>query len=330
MSTTSASNRKLGVLLIFAACLSTCYCVITVEQVKNYYRSLPRVNFSLANGEKTDVIYKLFTDISQTTGKVITTENANEEIVNKTLPTVLLIHGFTTDDTSPWYNPLKTEYFKLGPHNIIYINWSKAGNRTYTVSSANVKPIGKYIAEFLVESKVDLKKVHLIGHSLGSQLASFIGKYVKKLSGTKVGRITGLDPANPCFANPEMSVDERLNPEDAEFVDVIHTDVQLFGYAAPIGHVDFYPNGGGHQPGCPTREIDDNCSHARSTLYFIESLSVKQLVAEATFKEEGNVVTVSIKGYQNNVIFGQHVDVNARGVYSFKTGSVKPYLTSIL
>lgn len=61
------------------------------------------------------------------------------------------------------FSPLKNEYFKLGSFNIIYINWSKAGNKSSAVSKANVKPIGKYIAEFLVASKVDLKKIHVIG-----------------------------------------------------------------------------------------------------------------------------------------------------------------------
>jgi Lipase len=54
-------------------------------------------------------------------------------------------------------------------------------------------------------------------------------------------------------------VTERLAATDAMFVDVIHTCAGLLGYDLPIGHVDFYPNGGDHvQPGCgfdPTGEI---------------------------------------------------------------------------
>jgi hypothetical protein len=37
----------------------------------------------------------------------------------------------------------------------------------------------------------------------------------------------------------------------AEFVDAIHTDVNFIGTRNRIGHVDFYPNDGGLQPGCP-------------------------------------------------------------------------------
>lgn len=65
-----------------------------------------------------------------------------------------------------------------------------------------------------------------------------------------------MDPAGPLFdvANPSV----RLDRGDAKFVDVIHTDIRLtslgivgsFGVSRPIGDVDFYPNGGYHQPGC--------------------------------------------------------------------------------
>lgn len=63
----------------------------------------------------------------------------------------------------------------------------------------------------------------------------------------------GLDPADPYFQGTDVRV--RLDPSDAAFVDVIHTDgssiLQLgFGTMQQMGHVDFYPNGGVHQPGC--------------------------------------------------------------------------------
>lgn len=58
----------------------------------------------------------------------------------------------------------------------------------------------------------------------------------------------GLDPAKPLFIFANSTC--KLGKDDAEFVDVIHTDVLQRGVLAPAGHADFYPNGGIDQPGC--------------------------------------------------------------------------------
>ena len=47
-----------------------------------------------------------------------------------------------------------------------------------------------------------LDNVHLIGHSLGSHIAGYVGK---NLTGS-IGRITGLDPAEPYFQGIERLV----------------------------------------------------------------------------------------------------------------------------
>ncbi|KAJ8874785.1 hypothetical protein PR048_022674 [Dryococelus australis] len=61
---------------------------------------------------------------------------------------------------------------------------------------------------------------------------------------------SGLDPALPLFQYWAGAKD-RLDKGDAYFVDVIHTCSGVLGYGSPIGHVDFYPNGGTtFQPGC--------------------------------------------------------------------------------
>ncbi len=63
----------------------------------------------------------------------------------------------------------------------------------------------------------------------------------------------GLDPAGPLFEGYHESV--RLDKSDAHYVDVIHSNgeslmVGGLGVWEPIGHVDFYPNGGRAQTGC--------------------------------------------------------------------------------
>ncbi len=67
--------------------------------------------------------------------------------------------------------------------------------------------------------------------------------------------IAAFDPAGPYFHDEEYTPETHLDPTDAVFVDVIHTNGGnvLTGHLStlkPIGHVDFYANGGGEQPGC--------------------------------------------------------------------------------
>jgi hypothetical protein len=57
-----------------------------------------------------------------------------------------------------------------------------------------------------------------------------------------------------------MGPESRLSKYDASFIDIIHTDINYFGMMKPIGHVDFYCNGGKNQPGCPPRKVDGRSS----------------------------------------------------------------------
>lgn len=62
-----------------------------------------------------------------------------------------------------------------------------------------------------------------------------------------------------------------LSRDDAEYVEVIHTDGGLFGtgIGQAIGHADFFVNGGFSQPGCLT----NTCCHKRAWELFAASLN---------------------------------------------------------
>lgn len=88
---------------------------------------------------------------------------------------------------------------------------------------------------------------------MGGQLAGTVGRiiYDKTKKKTKLKRISALDPAFPLFY---PAIVKALSANDAEFVDVIHTDAFLYGAPVSTGTVDFWPNGGKTlQPGCPKR-----------------------------------------------------------------------------
>lgn len=66
--------------------------------------------------------------------------------------------------------------------------------------------------------------------------------------------LLGLDPSDGAWDYNDT--DTRLDSSDGEFVDVIHTNGGEFSngevaFYEPMGHVDFYVNGGHKQPGCP-------------------------------------------------------------------------------
>lgn len=57
-----------------------------------------------------------------------------------------------------------------------------------------------------------------------------------------------------------MEKEKRLSPDDADFVDVLHTYTReplgvSIGIKRPIGDIDIYPNGGEVQPGCTLGDV---------------------------------------------------------------------------
>lgn len=73
--------------------------------------------------------------------------------------------------------------------------------------------------------------------------------YLKKNNGIK----SGLDPAKPFFEFPPLL--GGISSNDAMFVDIIHTNIDILGITNAKGHADFYPNGGFAQKACCGPEV---------------------------------------------------------------------------
>ncbi|NWS42210.1 LIPR3 protein, partial [Probosciger aterrimus] len=137
--------------------------------------------------------------------------------------------------------------------NCIAVDWEDGAKGTYISAVNNLRVIGAEIAWIIKilenVSRCSPYDIHLIGHSLGAHTAGEAGRRIPGIR-----RITGLDPAGPCFEGTPPEV--RLDPSDANFVDVIHSNAAHFpvvglGISNITGHLDFYPNGGTVMPGCP-------------------------------------------------------------------------------
>lgn len=218
--------------------------------------------------------------------------------------TKIIVHGFTDYGGDKWLVNMMKAFLIKDDFNVIRVDWKFGSLIPYAQATANTRLIGAEIA--LLVQRICLwtgakaEDFHILGHSLGSHIAGYAGERIDNL-----GRITGLDPAEPYFQGYGPGV--RLDPTDATFVDVIHSDASDFydatlpiapdkglGMSDPVGHVDFYPNNGMKQPGCTKSMVDQiingildpslvtgdksifdvvACSHMRSIYLYTESIN---------------------------------------------------------
>lgn len=114
----------------------------------------------------------------------------------------------------------------------------------YEWSAFNTEDIGKHLAaalKDLTDHSYPIENIHLIGHSLGAHIVGAAGRNYNELTGNWLPRITGLDPANPCFNEGQTL--SGLSRGDANYVVVVHSNPGALGKREPLGDVDFYPNG---------------------------------------------------------------------------------------
>ncbi|XP_077287742.1 pancreatic lipase-related protein 2-like [Arctopsyche grandis] len=245
------------------------------------------------------------------------------------LPIVILIHGYTGHrDYSP--NPeLRPAYFERGDINIITVDYMPlARDPCYVTAVLNVPTIGKCAAqlidELVIRKDIALERFHVIGFSLGAQVSGEIGNHLQV---GKLDRITGLDPAMPLFSNPNHR--QKLDKNDAKFVDIVHTDALEKGKLEATGHADFYMNGGMQQPGCTGRDnmSRSGCNHWRAVLYYAESINSNigffgMKCSSWIYYMLGWCTT---DNSTEEMIMGEYTPNTAQGLYFVNTNSESPY-----
>ncbi|KPM09717.1 lipase-like protein 3 [Sarcoptes scabiei] len=269
----------------------------------DYLNTLP------ASPESISTSFTLFTRRNLIGGEIIKLDYEDLLMNASTFDSIreikIIIHGFGSSSKRPWVIKMTEALLKLGDFNIINVDWENGSKLPNYVQAAglivrsyskfyepNTRLVGKQIARLIRNINrfyhISPSNYHLIGFSLGAHVAGFTGQEIRNIS-----RITGLDPASPLFEG--YSADVRLDPTDALFVDVIHSNGDSFirggfGFFGPMGSVDFYPNGGKVQVGCNSAlsilanlfyygQWNILCNHRRAFHFFIESVH-----HECTFK----------------------------------------------
>ncbi|XP_053611599.1 phospholipase A1-like [Plodia interpunctella] len=225
--------------------------------------------------------------------------------------------------------------FNLGPNpliinaylesmdvNAIAVDWSQgARNIDYFQSVAKVPDVGKRIANLIKflnqETGASFDNMHLIGHSLGAHVVGNAGREVENITGAKVARVTGLDPAGPLWSdNPN-----KIAKTDAKYVEAIHTNGGPFGLGTlkEWGAANFYPNGGVNQPGCNYPP----CSHSRSYELFAATVKHNNLIG----RKCPDIEAMLLHSCNGEVapLGNSDLTKSENGVYRVDTGSKEPF-----
>ncbi|XP_050362361.1 pancreatic lipase-related protein 2-like isoform X1 [Nymphalis io] len=277
--------------------------------------------------DDTDVEFRLFTRRNPFMYQVLKTNdsfNLRSSNFNFNNKVKVLAHGWLNHGDGPMPESIKEAYLNVSDLNIIVVDWGKPANVNYIWASYNVAMVGRLLTEFLnflICEGVSMDDVHLIGHSLGAHVVGIAGAYVKQ---GPIDTITGLDPALPLFTLGNKNA--RLDKHDARHVEVIHTCGGYLGFASPLGHIDFYPNGGTRQPGCGI-DYRGLCAHNRAHMYFAESItSAVPFTAVRCIDYDELYYQGYCRGTGEKLIMGGfNIHYGKDGIYYLKTSAEKPF-----
>lgn len=241
----------------------------------------------------------------------------------------ILIHGFT-GHRDYWPNPQLRPVLLDAEHgNVISVDYGPlVYEPCYAEAVGNAPLVSRCLAQ-LIDNLISQRIVsnellHLIGFSLGSQVAGQTANFVSR----KLKHITGLDPAKPLFSSAPTYA--RLDAGDAEFVDVIHTNVLERGILASSGHVDFYPNFKYPiQPGCEQDEFPGSCSHNRAVEFYAESIPYSQGFWGRQCESWATYLLGWCSQRAPVALMGYHAKPNLRGSFFLQTARQSPYILGL-
>lgn len=203
-------------------------------------------------------------------------------------------------------------------NNACIVDYSKFSRILFKIAVENMNKVGAHVGEFLlsIQQHIPLNRVSVIGHSLGAHVAGAVGAR----TGGRISAIFALDPAHMRITIPLRKPSERLDPTDAQFVQVLHTTSGTVGTPFNIGHQDWSADDGkSPQKGCEPQTIffDPNafapfslpCSHLRALEIFRYALNRN----------------IKFKSNQGDLIYG-FWSQRTPGIYNFTTKREPPFV----
>merc|ERR1740129_837262 len=187
--------------------------------------------------------------------------------------TRVVMHGFNSEG-GKFMSFKKGKQVKVNGRwkdvNLIIVDWSALATPGvrwqgfYMTAASCAIEVGKYLGKCLNNMQVDRSQLHLFGHSLGGHGVGEAGRELARLGnkrkGYKPARVTGMDPAGPCFTHgqtkklkcsylsprgsPTTPLQKyKIGTTSGDFVDIVHSNPGVMGSAKNLGHVDYFVNG---------------------------------------------------------------------------------------
>lgn len=254
------------------------------------------------------------------------------------------IHGWAGKSVTCSNAAIKDAYLSRGNYNVIILDWSRQSlDISYPRVSKQLPSIAANVAKMLRflhdNTGVPYEQIYMIGHSAGSHISGLTGKLLRP---HRLGAIFALDPAG--LTQLSLGPEERLDVNDALYVESIHTDLTLLGNpSTKLSHASFFANWGLGQPHCPNAtatEFDFVCDHFAAMFYFAESVrqpksfaalrcsSAKSVLSATCNCNVGGSEKYAVNTCTGNEFMGGEPAVPKRGIFYLSTRPQSPYGTS--
>ncbi|XP_039494317.1 lipase member H [Drosophila santomea] len=260
---------------------------------------------------------------------------------NPKWPVRVSIHGWAGKSVTCSNAAIKDAYLSRGNYNVIILDWSRqALDISYPRVSKQLPSIAGNVAKLLRflhdNTGVPYEQIYLIGHSAGSHISGLTGKLLRP---QRLGAIFALDPAG--LTQLSLGPEDRLDVNDALYVESIHTDLTLLGNpSTKLSHASFFANWGLGQPHCPNAtatEFDFVCDHFAAMFYFAESVrlpksfaalrcsSAKSVLSATCNCNVGGSGKYAVQTCTGNEFMGGEPAVPKRGIFYLSTRPQSPY-----